>query len=979
MIGKTVSHYKILEKLGEGGMGVVYKAEDTKLKRIVALKFLPPELTRDENAKTRFIHEARAASALQHHNICTIHEIDETPEGQFFIAMDCYQGETLKEKIARGPLAVEEAVDIASQVAAGLSKAHEAGMVHRDIKPANAMVTTDGVVKLLDFGLAKLAGQTKMTKTGTTVGTVSYMSPEQAKGEEVDARSDIFSLGAVFYEMLTGAVPFPGDHEAAVLYGIIHGEPKPLVEVDKTIPQQLQGIIDQALKKDPKERYQNVLDLGDDLDAVSAEAGESGKARRRRPRRMRGAASPARARRNIAVAAATVVVLAVVGLILGPRFWKSVHVTPAHALAVMDFRDLATPDDPTVSAGMTELVNIGLIQASPVRVISSEYLHDLSRRLFGVVKGPIEESQKIEVARKAEATLLLVATIGMSGESRFVTWRLVDAKSGKNVGAERAEGITLTRLADEIINEVLPMIASASGTKVTAAPSAVENMTTDSPRAYQHYMAGLLASEEGRTDDAIAEFDRAVAQDTTFALAYLELGRMYWGSGYLEKDKGREYTEKAWNHRSRLSAKDQMRVQARRQAIAGPLLDAIATLQEMRKRWPDDRQVLRDLANIYWFHWLPAEAVAVAEEGLRLYPDDSILGGPSYLGTLVTLGRTEEALRATQSWVKRHPGEPNSWDELGWRYLAVGLPDSAEAAFRKAVELDPTWNPQNFCYCDYHRGDLKGATSCFEKVLEQTNLGELKRHDLVVLSPFGINLAALYIEAGRYQKARDVIREYMTFPGIDLPEFRLFVEMGQAQEVIGLYRQWTLYWMEQDAKSMPPDSVHFTAEDSTIGFYPRALGRALAMLGDAEGARKAAKKLSEVASGGGGMARYDAVEAEAWAALADHDPKTALECLGKMKKCGVFIGGYLDIDYRTALAMAYRMEGRLQEAADVHKEMLRIYGGHALSHYELGQIYEEMKRPTDAKKEYAKFLEMWSEADEGLPQLIDARRRLAAP
>lgn len=178
MIGQTVSHYKILEKLGGGAMGVVYKAEDTKLKKTVALKFLPPELTRDEDAKKHFVHEAQAAAALDHPHICTIHEIDETPDGHLFICMACYDGESLKKRIARGPLLVLEALDIAIQVAQGLAKAHGAGMVHRDIKPANIMLTGDGVVKVVDFGLAKLAGQTKVTKTGTTVGTVSYMSPE---------------------------------------------------------------------------------------------------------------------------------------------------------------------------------------------------------------------------------------------------------------------------------------------------------------------------------------------------------------------------------------------------------------------------------------------------------------------------------------------------------------------------------------------------------------------------------------------------------------------------------------------------------------------------------------------------------------------------------------------------------------------------------------------------------------------------------
>jgi tetratricopeptide (TPR) repeat protein len=226
---------------------------------------------------------------------------------------------------------------------------------------------------------------------------------------------------------------------------------------------------------------------------------------------------------------------------------------------------------------------------------------------------------------------------------------------------------------------------------------------------------------------------------------------------------------------------------------------------------------------------------------------------------------------------------------------------------------------------------------------------------LIVLSPFGLNFAALHIEQGRYKKALDLLREYMVFPGMNNPEFRLLVEMGQARDVIDLYGQWI--------------------KSDTLVDYPRALGRALAMLGDVKGAREAAKSL---AGKGMGMADYDALEIEAQAALADRDPKTALEFLNKMKQRGIPFGGYIDMDYRTALASAYRMQGRLDEAAAVHKEMLRIYGGHALSHYELGRIYEEMKRPAEAKKEYAKFLEMWSEADEDLPPLIDARKRLAA-
>ncbi len=257
MVGKSISHYKILEKLGEGSMGVVYKAQDTKLDRFVALKFLPPYLSMDDEAKLRFVHEAKAASALDHANICTIYEISETEDGQTFIAMAYYDGETIKAKIARGPLPVSEALDYAVQAALGLSKAHAEGIIHRDIKPANIMVTRDGVVKIVDFGLAKMASQTQLTKAGTTLGTVSYMSPEQTQGEEVDARTDVWSLGVVLYELLTGKPPFRGDYEAAVIYSILHEAPEPISAVRPDVPEELAQVVLQCLDQDRDHRLES--------------------------------------------------------------------------------------------------------------------------------------------------------------------------------------------------------------------------------------------------------------------------------------------------------------------------------------------------------------------------------------------------------------------------------------------------------------------------------------------------------------------------------------------------------------------------------------------------------------------------------------------------------------------------------------------------------------------------------------------------
>ena len=255
LVGRTLAHYRVLEYIGGGGMGVVYKAEDLRLARSVALKFLPPELTRDPEAKARFLQEARSASVLDHPNICTIHEVGETDDGRLYLAMPSYDGETLRRRIERGPLPIDDAIDIAEQIARGLAKAHRGGIVHRDVKPANLMVTDDGVVKILDFGLAKLVGAVALTRTGSSVGTPAYMSPEQARGEDVDHRTDLWSFGVVLYEMVAGRRPFRGEHDQAVLYAILNEKPKPLGEVRSEAPPELERIVEGLLAKDPGSRY----------------------------------------------------------------------------------------------------------------------------------------------------------------------------------------------------------------------------------------------------------------------------------------------------------------------------------------------------------------------------------------------------------------------------------------------------------------------------------------------------------------------------------------------------------------------------------------------------------------------------------------------------------------------------------------------------------------------------------------------------
>jgi len=269
LIGTRVAHYRILEKLGEGGMGVVYKAEDTKLHRTVALKFLPPDALATDDEKDRFVREARAAAALDHPNISTIYEINDD-DSAMYISMAFIDGPSLKETIDRGPMKIDRALDIAVQVAEGLKAAHAKSIVHRDIKSANIMIAETGQAKIMDFGLAKLIG-TRDPKERSTVGTVAYMSPEQTRGDEVDVRSDIWSLGVVMYEMVAGLRPFRGDYDQSVIYAIVNEEPEPLTALRTGVPMELERIVCKALAKKPKNRYQRVEDLIDDLKALRSD------------------------------------------------------------------------------------------------------------------------------------------------------------------------------------------------------------------------------------------------------------------------------------------------------------------------------------------------------------------------------------------------------------------------------------------------------------------------------------------------------------------------------------------------------------------------------------------------------------------------------------------------------------------------------------------------------------------------------------
>ena len=494
--GTVISHYKIIEKLGQGGMGVVYKAEDTRLKRHIALKFLPPHLTRDTEARERFLIEAQAASALDHPNICTIHEIDETQQGETFISMACYEGQTLRDRIEQGPMEPDEVLDIACQLASGLAKAHGKGIVHRDIKPANIIITPEGTAKIMDFGLAKLSGQVGVTRTGTILGTVAYMSPEQVRGEEVDGSTDIWSLGVLMYEMLTGTRPFKGAHEHAVTYSILKEDPEPLSSLIRGGTGRLAEIIGKALKKDRGHRYQDAGLLKRELEAL------------RQP--GKGAT----------------------------QHEKSIVVLP--------FEDMSPGrDNEYFSDGLTEEIITDLSQVRELRVISRTSAMQLKNTKKSVRA----------IGRELDVRYVLEGSVRKAGQSLRITAQLIDTTDDRHIWAEKYSG-TLDDVF-EIQEKVSRSIVDAI--KVTLSPEENERMgerLIENAQAYEYYLKArheVYNFTAGALERALTYLETALEIAGPNALLYAEMGHVYyefWNSGarldeaYLVK--AREYADKVF-------------------------------------------------------------------------------------------------------------------------------------------------------------------------------------------------------------------------------------------------------------------------------------------------------------------------------------------------------------------------------------------------------------------------------------------------
>jgi serine/threonine protein kinase/tetratricopeptide (TPR) repeat protein len=653
MIGQTISHYRIVEKLGEGGMGVVYKAEDTKLRRTVALKFPPVDKLASEEERTRFVREAQASAALNHPNICTVYEIGEA-SGQPFIAMELVEGESLKDKVRTRPLPLEEALDIATQAAKGLQAAHAKGVVHRDIKSANLMVTTEGQVKVMDFGLAQVGDRSHLTKTGTTLGTVAYMSPEQALAQPLDRRTDIWSLGVVLYEMLTGSLPFQGDVEGAVAYAVINTEPEPPTARRSGLPVELDHILDKALAKKTDERYQHIEDMLVDLRTLqrSLQTGEAAAITRRR-RSARKKTTTLRAAALVAV----VMVLAAVGLyvIRPPPSEPTAGIAPRQEASVVVLPLDNLSDDPEqeyFSDGMTEALISDLGKIAALKVISR---HSAMRYKDSPTPLP-------QIARELGVNHVVVGSVTqVEGQVRIAA-QLVDAATDRQLWSdsfvrERRDILALqAQVARTIAQQIRVQLSPQEQARLARSQ-------TVNPDAYEAYLQGRFHAAKlspADLDTALKYHELALEKDPNFAPAYAGIAFVWGGRQQMGTVPPKE---------------------------AGPRARAaIARALELDSASEEVQYALG--AFKAWVEWEWQEADAAFRRALDINPNYAEAHS-AYSHLLHIVRRPEEAMAEIERAIELDPHNPMFQAFYCINFNLVGRYDDAMAQCRDALRTAP--------------------------------------------------------------------------------------------------------------------------------------------------------------------------------------------------------------------------------------------------------------------------------------------------